>query len=100
MANFNRTNQFPFNDCENRRLIMWNEINFSTSNTDSVKMLCGGDLMHVNIKFKQYMPIYRTPVLILSNSNQLTDPAFTDRVHFSYQGENIKTKIRKWHLTK
>lgn len=84
MANFNRTNQFLFNDCENRRIIMWNEINFSESKTDTVKMLTGGDLMHVNIKFKQYMPIYRTPILMLSNRNELTDPAFRDRVYYHY----------------
>lgn len=87
MGNFNRTNQFPFNDCENRRIILWNEINFAPSNIDTLKMLTGGDLMHVNIKFKPPQPIYRTPVLILSNKEELHDSAFNDRVyqyHWNY----------------
>lgn len=81
MANFNRSVQFPFCDCENRRVIMWNEINFSPGNTDSVKMLLGGDLMHVNVKFKNYQPIFRTTVIVLSNDNELHDRAFRDRVY-------------------
>lgn len=82
ISNYTRACQFPFEDAPNRRLLMWNEINFMDSAVDTVKMLIGGDPFSANIKFKTHQVIHRTPVIILSNPpNVLTDPAFRDRVH-------------------
>lgn len=78
---------FPFQDCINRRILLWNEINFMDSAIDTIKMLCAGDTMSVNIKFKSHVALYRTPLIILTNHDRLRDPAFKDRM-FAYTWNN------------
>lgn len=84
VANFNRNNQFPFQDCVNRRVLLWNEPNFMPSATDTIKMLTGGDTMHVNVKYQNHVPVYKTPLLVLSNNHVFHDAAFRDRIQ-SYE---------------
>lgn len=80
IQNFTKNNAIPFQDCIYRRALLWNEINFMPSALDTVKMITAGDSMHVNIKYESHVPIYRTPVIILSNVDMLTNAAFRDRV--------------------
>lgn len=80
VANYNKNNNFPFQDAINRRMNLWNEPNFMPSSIDTLKMLCGGDTMHVNIKFQKHVPLYRTPLIVLSNKHVFKDKAFNDRM--------------------
>lgn len=50
MGNFNRNTSFPFQDCDSRRVILWNEPNIERSQYETVKMLLGGDTLSVNKK--------------------------------------------------
>jgi len=65
--NWNRYNQFPLQDCTNRRVLFWNEPNFEDGVEETLKMLFGGDQCQARIKYEGDAWIPRTPVIVLSN---------------------------------
>lgn len=82
MCNPNRYNNFAYQDCHNRRIIMWNEPNYEPSEIENLKKLLGGDNFSINIKCKPQGNVKRTPVIITCNEcpNFCYDPAFADRL--------------------
>lgn len=78
----NRHNNFAFQDAEGRRMILWNEPNYSPEFVECLKELLGGDSTNVSVKHKAEAPVYRTPIIMLTNNNLsiINDPAFKDRV--------------------
>lgn len=82
LGNANKYNNFPFQDAESRRIILWNEPNYSPEFLEPIKKLFGGDSTCVNVKYMADMPVYRTPVIVLTNHNLscMTQPAFLDRI--------------------
>lgn len=89
MGNFNRNTSFPFQDCDSRRVIMWNEPNIEPRSYETVKMLLGGDTLSVNKKYEDYVEIYRTPIIMLTNIEVLPrTPVWTDHCFF-YQWQRI-----------
>nr|QOD39539.1 NS1 [uncultured densovirus] len=82
----NKHNNFAFQDAEGRRLILWNEPNYSPEFVESLKELLGGDSTNVSVKHKAEAPVYRTPIIMLTNSHLsiINDPAFKDRVKVYY----------------
>lgn len=82
VSKLNKWNSFPLQDAEGRRLVFINEPNYSEEWIDTLKMLCGGDSTNVSVKYKAEAPIYRTPILILTNNHIsiMSHPAFVDRV--------------------
>lgn len=82
-ANYVRGQNFPFNDCPNRRVLIWNEPSIMNSAFDSVKMLCAGDPMAVSVKYQNNEILYRTPLIFLSNRTIFpNDPVWSSRVFF------------------
>jgi len=84
MMNIRKGEGFPYMDCVDRRVIMFNEPNIceSPSTMDTLKMLFGGDFCPAAVKFKAPTVINRTPVFILTNDPFLFKnvPAFEDRM--------------------
>ena len=84
MMNIRRGEGFPYMDCVDRRVIMFNEPNIeeSPSTMDTLKMLFGGDFCPAAVKFKAPTIIHRTPVFVLTNDCMLfrNVPAFADRM--------------------
>lgn len=82
MCRANKTNNFAFADAANRRVIMWNEPNYSSDFVEILKELFGGDSTNVNVKHKDDVPIFRTPIIVLTNSvlSFMQDPVFKDRI--------------------
>lgn len=68
VKNFVRGNNFPLNDCPNRRLLIWNEPSIQPSSFDSVKMLCGGDSCPASVKYEGDGVISKTPLIFTSNN--------------------------------
>lgn len=66
-ANYVRGQNFPFNDCVSRRILMWNEPSIMNSAMDTVKMLTAGDPLSVAVKYQSNGTINRTPIIFLSN---------------------------------
>lgn len=78
----NRHNVFAFQEAPNKRLIVWNEPNYESALTDTIKMMMGGDPYNVRVKHQADQHVKRTPVIILTNNNlgMLNDPCFYDRI--------------------
>ncbi|KAL3272069.1 hypothetical protein HHI36_022531 [Cryptolaemus montrouzieri] len=82
MCNPNRSNHFAYQDCYNKRIIIWNEPNYESSELENLKMLFAGDNLSANVKNKPQANVKRTPVIILSNNEPafVRHHAFRDRI--------------------
>ena len=81
ISKLNKFNSFPVQDAEGRRLIFFNEPNYSEDYIHTLKLLFGGDSTNVSVKYKKEAPIYRTPIIILTNNilTCMSDITFEDR---------------------
>nr|QRQ90264.1 MAG: nonstructural protein [Parvoviridae sp.] len=82
MGNPNKHNSFAFQECFNKRILLWNEPNYESNQIEKLKMILGGDNYTVNVKCKADAPVHRTPVICLTNNKVpfMNDPAFKDRI--------------------
>lgn len=82
MCNPNKYNCFAYQDCHNRRIIMWNEPSYESKETENLKLLFGGDNLSANVKCKPQANVKRTPVIVLSNHvpRFCINDAFQDRI--------------------
>nr|QVW56819.1 MAG: nonstructural protein NS1 [Aegithalos caudatus ambidensovirus] len=78
----NKHNLFAFQEAPNKRLLIWNEPNYESVLTDTIKMMLGGDPYTVRVKHCMDTHVRRTPVIILTNNVVpfMVDPAFKDRI--------------------
>lgn len=78
----NKNNVFAFQEAPNKRVLVWNEPNYESGLTDTIKMMLGGDPYTVRVKHNMDTHVKRTPVIILSNNmvNFMFEPAFRDRL--------------------
>lgn len=78
----NKHNVFAFQEAPNKRVLLWNEPNYCSSLTDTIKMMLGGDPYTVRVKHLNDLHVKRTPVIVLTNNvvNFMTDKAFNDRI--------------------
>ncbi|CAL8136722.1 unnamed protein product [Orchesella dallaii] len=83
LGNPNKNNNFAYQDCVNRRVIVWNEPNYASEEVDTLKMILGGDVCPVRVKFRGDCVVHRTPVIILTNENLplMNDPTFVNRIY-------------------
>lgn len=84
----NKHNVFAFQEAPNKRVLVWNEPNYDSALTDTIKMMMGGDPYTVRVKHAMDTHVRRTPVIILTNNEVqfLVDKAFNDRiVKFKWQ---------------
>lgn len=98
MNNPNKYNQFAYQDCHNRRVIIWNEPNYEPRETENLKMLFAGDNLSANVKCKPQANVKRTPVIVLSNTepNFVRNGAFVDRiVRYSWQSAGFLKSCNK-----
>jgi len=82
LCNANKYNSFPFQDAEGRRIVLWNEPNYSPEFLEPIKEILGGDSTSVNVKYQHDTPVYRTPVIVLTNNlvSFMTHDSFRDRI--------------------
>lgn len=82
MQNPNKYNTFAYQDCHNRRLLIWNEPNYEPRETENLKMLFAGDNLSANVKCKPQANVKRTPVICMANivPRFANHEAFVDRV--------------------
>nr|QTZ83179.1 MAG: nonstructural protein [Phoenicurus auroreus ambidensovirus] len=81
LGNPNKNNTFAYQECVNKRILLWNEPNYESAETDMLKMVLGGDNYTAKVKYKNDCAVYRTPVIVLTNKTVpfMIDPAFADR---------------------
>lgn len=82
LANANRYNSFPFQNADSRRIIIYNEPSYEEARLEDLKMLMGGDKTEVNVKYQSHNPVFRTPIIVLTNEQKsfMTHSAFKDRI--------------------
>ena len=79
---------FPFGDCLNQRVILYEEPMITMDNIEDMKKILGGQDHKIDVKYKSQVHIERTPVLITANhrleaklgdsvGNTLTNRCFT-----------------------
>lgn len=99
LANFNKYCSFPFQDCMNKRIVLWNEPVFEPSAIETLKMFLGGDVVSAKKKFDDDASISRTPVIILANGNPFPEKFFKERM-YSYEWNTcphlIHVKKKVW----
>lgn len=95
----NRNNVFAFQEAPNKRVLLWNEPNYESALTDTLKLMFGGDPYTVRVKHNLDTHVRRTPIIILTNNIVpfMTDAAFRDRlVQYKWKSapmlKNIDTK--------
>lgn len=78
----NKHNVFAFQEAPNKRVLLWNEPNYESCLTDTIKMMMAGDPYTVRVKHSMDTHVARTPVIILTNKHVpfMTDLAFADRI--------------------
>lgn len=78
----NKHNVFAFQEAPNKRVILWNEPNYESCLTDTIKMMFAGDPYTVRVKHNMDTHVNRTPVIILTNNVVpfMNDVAFRDRI--------------------
>lgn len=84
VKNFVRGQNFPLNDCGNRRVLIWNEPSIMPSAFDTVKMLSGGDPCPAAVKYQGDTTIPKTPLLFTANRMVVSskDPVWNSRISF------------------
>lgn len=73
---------FPFMDCVNRRVIVWNEAQVTGDNSqrEDLKKLFEGAPMSVNVKNQEHAYVSRTPIIVTTNNRIYDgDPVFASR---------------------
>lgn len=98
MCNANKYNNFPFQNTEARRIILWNEPNYSPEFLEQIKEILGGDSTSVNVKYQHDTPVYRTPVIVLTNNvvSFMNHKAFKDRIRvFTWMAAPQLEKLEK-----
>lgn len=78
----NKQNQFAFQEAPNKRVLLWNEPNYESCLTDTVKMMLGGDPYTVRVKNRGDQHVKRTPVIVLTNNVVpfMYEVAFNERI--------------------
>lgn len=92
----NRHNVFAFQEAPNKRILLWNEPNYESSLTDTLKMMMGGDPYTVRVKNQMDCHVKRTPIIILTNTTVpfMSDQAFYSRlVQFNWKAAPQLKKI-------
>ncbi len=98
LCNANKFNNFPFQDAEGRRIVLWNEPNYSPEFLEPIKEILGGDSTSVNVKYQHDTPVYRTPVIVLTNNKVsfMNHQAFRDRIKvFNWQAAPFLVEYNK-----
>ena len=78
----NKHNVFSFQDMANRRIVLWNEPNYSSDHTEHIKTIFEGGDTKARVKNQADTHVRRTPVIVLTNNIVpfMVEKAFKDRI--------------------
>ncbi|XP_050528148.1 uncharacterized protein LOC126898252 [Daktulosphaira vitifoliae] len=82
ISTLNKHSPFGYQDMDNRRIVLWNEPNYESNETETLKMLLGGDSAKIRVKYLGDQDIQGPPIIILTNHfiPLFSDPAFESRI--------------------
>lgn len=73
VSTFNKHAAFPFDDCLNKRLLLFNELSIAESHIDMLKSVFEGSLTTINCKYERRAILQRTPCIVTTNNNFILD---------------------------
>lgn len=78
----NKHNLFSYQDLANRRIGLWNEPNYSSDQTETIKQIFEGADFKARVKNQADTHIKRTPIIVLTNNIVpfMVEKAFVDRI--------------------
>ena len=91
-STFNKHSAFPFDDCLNKRMLLFNELSIAESHIDMLKSVFEGSLTTINCKYEKRAILQRTPCFITTNNNFILD---LPHVHQSAYNQRIIK--HNWH---
>lgn len=93
IRNFNKYDNFPLNDCIDKRILIWDEPNYERSAIEQIKLLFSGDKCPANVKYESQVQIDRTPIYVTANADIFpTSEEFQCRMfRFNWQSFPNKT---------
>lgn len=107
IGNFDKYNSFPLMEACNKRVLLWNEPQVEVGQTETLKMLLGGDTLNVKVKYEDDTIMTRTPIIVLANYAPFPNgEAFRTRI-IRYQWSTaayLRDMVKKpnpaavWHL--
>jgi len=71
IINWKKYHQFPFQDCTDKRIIIWNEPNFEDGVEETLELLFGRDQISARIKYEGDVIIQRTSKLLNSDTDSI-----------------------------
>lgn len=69
MRNPTKGERFSFQECSDRRILMWDEAKLDPGQYDNIKRLLAGDTCSVAVKFKEDQIVIHTPIFVCSNND-------------------------------
>lgn len=67
MPTNNQRSSFPWGNCPNNRVLLWEEPLITIDNVEDFKKIGGGQSHHVDVKYQTHVEIEHTPMIITSN---------------------------------
>lgn len=81
IGNLSKGNNFPWDGCHNKRLLVFNEPIFENRFYEELKIVMGGSPFAATAKYRSNMEILRTPVLVLCNVTRFPNrPEWRERI--------------------
>lgn len=84
MESPNGNNNFPFMDCADKRLLIWDETSCDRYYYDSIKDLMSGEPLSVSVKYSRNQLFNKTPSIMSANSEVFPDDPIFNCGHVKY----------------
>lgn len=85
----NKTNNFPLQDCFNRRLCIANEMSVEDTAVEDMKKLCEGTAFNIRVKYQGDKIFTKAPVIVITNNY----------IDFMHRPEFIGVRVKKYIWT-
>lgn len=80
----NRNNNFPFMDCADKRILVWDEATCDRHYYDAIKKLMSGEPLSVSVKYAGNQLAKKTPLIISANTEVFPDDPIFNCRHVKY----------------
>lgn len=70
IGNMSKTNNFPWEGCHNKRILVFNEPIFENRFYEELKIVMGGSPFMAQAKYCSNMEIMKTPILVMCNASR------------------------------
>lgn len=95
MPTNNVRSSFPWGNCPNNRILLWEEPLLTEENIEDFKKIGGGQIHHVDVKYMTNVEIEHTPMIMTANK-----PPWAGFAGFSSYASEVKNRCFIYKLNK